>query len=324
MRESVNIFIFAFLLGRCLMAHRRLLGADLGCVAIRAAISLLKLRQFLFNRNDFRIGRLLVVLMTSSARSDGNIGSQPPERAHARNIDMTGRAFHHMLALAAFVTEFRGLTHRQTEGHEQSGRPMAAGAVIADGFLIFPMAVEARVVTLRHGFERPDRWFKNIGRAWGGNVDERVVGDVTDRAVVVIRFLLVVCLWFEERSANEAHCFFRVATRANKGDHVLMFVVGKLDRELPFIFWFCSLAGAVRFTENEAPLFARGGAHMADRANSRTSAGERLSREKLLSMTTDAGVVIWKISHVRKVTFCRPGCRHFVTGVADQSLVLVG
>ena len=103
-----------------------------------------------------------------------------------------------------------------------------------------------------------------------------------------------------------------------------MFVVRKLNRELPFIFWFCSLAGAVWFTEDEASVFTRGGAHMTDRANSRTSAGERLSREKLLSMTTDAGVVIWKVSHVREVTFCRPGCRHFVTGVAGQSLMFVG
>src|SRR5437879_5308079 len=103
-----------------------------------------------------------------------------------------------------------------------------------------------------------------------------------------------------------------------------MFVVRKFNRELPLTLWFCGLTGAVRFAENEAPVFTRRRSHVTDRTNSRTSAGERLSREKLLSMTTDAGVVTWKISHVRKVTFCRPSCWHFMTGVAGQTLMLVG
>ena len=89
------------------MAHRRLLRADLGCVAIRAAISLLKLRQFLFNRNDLRIGRLLVILVASSARGDGHIGSKTAQGAGSCNINMTRRALDHMITLAAFVAEHR-------------------------------------------------------------------------------------------------------------------------------------------------------------------------------------------------------------------------
>ena len=103
-----------------------------------------------------------------------------------------------------------------------------------------------------------------------------------------------------------------------------MFVVGELDRELPFIFWFDGLACGIRFAEDEAAVFARGGAHVTDRANSRTRAGERLAREKLLSMTTDTGFMVWKVSDIREVTLCGPGCRNFVTGITRQTFVFVG
>lgn len=102
-----------------------------------------------------------------------------------------------------------------------------------------------------------------------------------------------------------------------------MFVVGKLDRELPFIFRFCGLARAIRFAEGEAAVFARRGAHVTDRADSRTRAGERLTREKLLSMTTYAGIVVWKISDIRKITFCSPCGRNFVTAITAQTFVFV-
>src|SRR6266436_7603302 len=99
-----------------------------------------------------------------------------------------------------------------------------------------------------------------------------------------------------------------------------MFVVGKFDRELSFIFWFHSLACAIRFAEDKSPVFARRGAHVTDRANSRTRADERLSCEKLLSMTTDTGIVVWEVSDIRKVTFSRPCGGNSVTGIASQTL----
>ena len=102
-----------------------------------------------------------------------------------------------------------------------------------------------------------------------------------------------------------------------------MFVVRKLDRELPFIVWFCGLAGAIRFAENETPVFARCRAHVTDRANRRTRADERLAREKLLSMTTDTGIMVWKVSNVRKVALCRPGSGKLVARVTGQALVFV-
>lgn len=108
------------------------------------------------------------------------------------------------------------------------------------------------------------------------------------------------------------------------GDHVLMFVVGKLDRELPFIFRFCCLAGDIRFAEGESPIFARRRPHVTDRANRRTRADESLSRKELLSMATDAGVMVWKVSDIGKVTFRRPFSWNFVTGIAGEAFVLFG
>src|SRR6266436_2736355 len=103
-----------------------------------------------------------------------------------------------------------------------------------------------------------------------------------------------------------------------------MFVVRKLDGELAFIFWLGGLGRHVRFAEDEAPVCARCGAHMADRADSRTRAGERLPREKLLSVTTNTGIMVWKISDIRKITLCGPYRGNFVTGIASQTLVFVG
>ena len=102
-----------------------------------------------------------------------------------------------------------------------------------------------------------------------------------------------------------------------------MFVVGELDRELPFVFRFCSLARAIRFAEDEAPVFARRGTHVTDGANNGTRARERLVREKLLSMTTDTGIMVWKVSNIRKITLSGPCGRNFVTGITHQILVFV-
>ena len=107
-------------------------------------------------------------------------------------------------------------------------------------------------------------------------------------------------------------------------DHILMFVVGELDRELPFIFRLNCLAGDIRFAEGESAIFARRRTHVTDRANRRTRGDESLSCEKLLSMTTDTGVVVWKVSDVGEVTFRRPFSWDLVTGVAGEAFVLFG
>lgn len=100
-----------------------------------------------------------------------------------------------------------------------------------------------------------------------------------------------------------------------------MFVVGKLDRELPFIFRLCRLAGDIRLAETEAPVFARRRTHVTDRANRRTRADESLSRKELLSMATDTGVVVWKVSDIGEVAFRRPFSWDLVTGSAGEAFV---
>lgn len=101
-----------------------------------------------------------------------------------------------------------------------------------------------------------------------------------------------------------------------------MFVVRELDHKLSFIFRLDRLVGCIWLAKYEAPLFARRGAHMTDRTNSRTITYERLSREKLLSMTTDTGVMVWKISDIREITLGRPVSRDLVAGIAGEALVL--
>ena len=87
------------------MTQRRFLFADLRSVAISACICLLALLELFFNRRDLRIGRLLVILVASSARGDGHIGSKTAQGVDSRNINVARRALNHMTTLAAFVAE---------------------------------------------------------------------------------------------------------------------------------------------------------------------------------------------------------------------------
>src|SRR5258708_6784347 len=103
-----------------------------------------------------------------------------------------------------------------------------------------------------------------------------------------------------------------------------MFVVRKLDGELPFVFRLRCLISAVRFPESEARIFARGGAYVTDRAECRPGANESLPREKLLPVAADAGLVIGKVRGVGKISLRRPIGRELVTLVACEALVLIG
>jgi len=87
------------------MTRGRFLFSDLRRVAIRATAALLSLLKLFFYRRDPGIGRLFVVLVTSCADRNWNIGSETAQRACPGDIDVTGRALHYMLALAALVTE---------------------------------------------------------------------------------------------------------------------------------------------------------------------------------------------------------------------------
>ena len=103
-----------------------------------------------------------------------------------------------------------------------------------------------------------------------------------------------------------------------------MFVVRKLDGELAFVFRIRRLTSIVRFAKSKPPIFAWRGAHVTDGANCRAGAGESLPREELLPMAANTGVVIGKICGVGKISFRRPHGRELVTGVAGETLVLIG
>ena len=81
LRANVDIFILPsyFFLACSLccrfMTSRRLLLPHIRRVAISAVARLLKLLELFLDRRDFRIGRFLVVLVTSNAGGDRNVGS---------------------------------------------------------------------------------------------------------------------------------------------------------------------------------------------------------------------------------------------------------
>src|SRR6266849_4226306 len=102
-----------------------------------------------------------------------------------------------------------------------------------------------------------------------------------------------------------------------------MFVVRELDGELAFVFRLRCLT-IVRFAKSEPRIFPRRGPQVANGANRGAGAGESLSREELLSMTANAGVVIGKVCCVGKISLRRPRGREFVTGVAPEALMFLG
>ena len=74
-------------------------------MAIDAIARLLKLLELFLDGRDFRVGRLLVVLVTGDAGSDRHIRSQSPQTAGTGDVDVTGSAFHNVFTLAAFMIE---------------------------------------------------------------------------------------------------------------------------------------------------------------------------------------------------------------------------
>src|SRR5213080_1118516 len=86
-------------------------------------------------------------------------------------------------------------------------------------------------------------------------------------------------------------------------DCVLVLVMRKLDRELPFFFGFRRLIGIIRFAESEACILTRRGAHVTNGADARLGSDHGLPREELLPVAANAGIVIGKISHIRKISF---------------------
>ncbi len=106
-------------------------------------------------------------------------------------------------------------------------------------------------------------------------------------------------------------------------DRVLMLVVWKLDRELPFQFRLDRQLRDVGFAKSKARVFTWGGAHVTYGANAWARTAHYLSREKLLTVTTDARVVIGKVSYIRKVSLSIPFSRNFMTSIARQAFMFI-
>lgn len=145
---------------------------------------------------------------------------------------------------------------------------------------------------------------------------------MTDRTVVVIDFRLVVET--PEGSSDKARFVLRRTGSSPRRDHVLMFVMRELDRELAFVFGLRRLTSIVRLAKSEPHILARPGAHVTDGADCRAGAGESQPREELLPVTTHTRIVIGKVRRVGKISLRRPRGRHLVTGVAREALVFLG
>lgn len=172
------------------MARRRLLLSHVRCVAIDAGARLLVLLKLFFNRRNLRISNFLVVLMTSRTSRDRNIRGQAAQCARASDVDVAGGAFHQVPALAAFMSEPGRNAFGPDRRHERDRRLVTAGTVVTRRSQTLPMTIEAGIVRARHGLESPGGRHKRISRARcsGARV---LVRHVTDRAVVVIHFLVI-------------------------------------------------------------------------------------------------------------------------------------
>ncbi len=162
------------------MTQRRFPFADLRGMAISACICLLPLLELFFNRCNFRIGRLLVVFVTGRADGNWNIGRQSAQGARLCNIDVAGRALHHMFAFAALVTELDGNSFWQILRCEGLRRPMTSGAVVARRFLILPMTVKTCVMSIWSCLESPRRRHERIRPPGNRRFDRIHIGDVTN------------------------------------------------------------------------------------------------------------------------------------------------
>jgi hypothetical protein len=288
-------------------------------VAITAITTLLELLKFSFDRYGFWISSFLAIAMTTGASIYGNVGRQAAQGAGARDVDMAGGAFHHVFAFAAFMRKFQGDSFRRVYCQERRCRFVTTGAIVRGRFFVFPVTGKAGVMRVRPGFERSIRGRKSVRPR---RSDSARVRDVADRTVVVIRFGVVDGTTTKVRGLHESQ--LTISRSMQRRNRILMFVVRKLDGELPFVFRLHSLIRIVRIAECETASFPWRGADMADRADCRPGADDCLPGEKLLTVTAHAGVMIGKVSHVGKFPFRRPRGWNLMAVTASKALMFFG
>src|SRR2546423_14910126 len=172
------------------MTYRRFLLPNVGRVTVSTFAGLLVLVELFFNRHGLWISRLLVVFVAISARGDWHVGREPTQGCGARDVDVAGRAFHHVLAFAAFVRELGRTPFGRERRDESRRRFMTAGTIILRWLFRFPMTSKASLMRPRHRLERMKHRRVGCGQRQS-NDRERHVGLMTDRAVVVIGFLII-------------------------------------------------------------------------------------------------------------------------------------
>src|SRR5947208_15925743 len=107
------------------------------------------------------------------------------------DVDVASSAFHHVGALAAFVAEFDRNAPGPIRRRERYRRFVTAGAITAGRLFIFPMTIETRIVRVRHCLERSGGRNERVSPAGRGTANRVCFRRVADRAIVVIRFLVV-------------------------------------------------------------------------------------------------------------------------------------
>ena len=196
---------------------------------------------------------------------------------------------------------------------------MTAAAIGPDWLLIFPMTVEARIMSTRHRLEWMQHRRISILRRQRYD-GERQICLMTDRTIVVVRFLVVERHRLPPMVRFDPHRRKSAQTR----NHILMLVVWKLDRELSLVFCPRLLICVVRFAEGEARLLAWRCMHVTDDTDCRAGSNHCPAREELLPMTTHASLMVGKVSNVGKVSSRSPRRRNLVTLVAPETHMFFG
>lgn len=158
---------------------------------------------------------------------------------------------------------------------------------------------------------------KGVGPTASRSGRHRGARAVTNFAVVVV-LRLIISARTNERSPYERMTFINSLTSKNPGDHVLVFIVRKLNHKL---------AGRGRFSKCETCVVPWRYLRVATAANCRLRAFE-----ELLPMTTHAGSMTWKICSVGKLSYLFPvsgwnlvagitGPLMFLSGVGESRIV---
>ena len=170
------------------------------------------------------------------------------------------------------------------------------------------MAVETRGVIVGRRFERIHRGRVAINPTSRRRHRRFRICDMTDLAVV--EFLRLVIERMRGLNPESAAELPQPWPQGQRRDHVLVFVMWKLDREL---------LRPARIVKDQARLIARGRFCMADRTDNGLSAFEELR-----AMAAHTGIVVGEVGNVRKISHLLPvSGRYFVASPAAL-LVLFG